>query len=293
MRTLLACSALLLLPLSALAADAPCKFTEARQLSLQPGDADTVVFEVNQHDLRLTAGNGTGTLAGRACASTAEALPQLTLSQRRDGNKLVVSLRREGQNHFNLGQNYAWLDISGSVPANLRVQLKVGSGDAQITGARSLSVDVGSGDAIATGTRGSVHASVGSGDLNIDGAATVDLLALGSGDVQIHNVERDARIGSIGSGDLELRDIGGNLRLDRLGSGDVKARTVRGNAEFGTSGSGDIDVRAVGGNVTVASHGSGDVDVDDVAGNLTVHRSGSGSVTHRNVRGTVSLPRGK
>jgi hypothetical protein len=59
MRSLLACSALLLLPLSALAADAPnCKFTAARALKLDVAGAKTVVFEVNQHDLKVVASAG-------------------------------------------------------------------------------------------------------------------------------------------------------------------------------------------------------------------------------------------
>lgn len=293
MRTLIACSALLLLPLSALASDAPCKFTENRELALDVGNAKTLVLEVNQHDLRVSASPGAGRLTGRACASTAQWLPQLTLTQQRSGDTLVVSLRREGRNSYTTGQNYAWLDISGSIPDNVLVQLKVGSGDAHITNAQALSVDLGSGDVVANGTRGRIHASVGSGDLDIDGAESLDLLGLGSGDVNVAGIRRDVRVGSIGSGDLGLRDIGGNLKVDTLGSGDVQARTVGGNAEFGVSGSGDIDLKAVAGNVSVGNHGSGDVGVDDVGGNLTVSRSGSGGVRQRNVRGTVSLPRGK
>ena len=65
MRSLLACSALLLLPLSALAADAPnCKFTAARALKLDVAGAKTVVFEVNQHDLKVVASAGGGQLDG-------------------------------------------------------------------------------------------------------------------------------------------------------------------------------------------------------------------------------------
>ncbi|KAG1556123.1 hypothetical protein G6F50_012771 [Rhizopus delemar] len=93
MRSLLACSALLLLPLSALAADAPnCKFTAARTLKLDVGGARAVVFEVNQHDLKLVASKGGGQLDGRACASSQEWLDQLGLDQRKGGDKLVLRL---------------------------------------------------------------------------------------------------------------------------------------------------------------------------------------------------------
>lgn len=293
MRTLLACATLMLLPLSALANDAPCKFTENRDLKLDLAGAKTVVLEVNQHDLHVVAGSGPAQLSGRACASSADWLRDLTLTQQRSGDKLVVSLRREGKQGIVIGDNYAWLDIRGSVPADVMVQLKVGSGDAHVEGARSLSVNVGSGDADVLRTQGSVHAAVGSGDLLIDGADSLDLLSLGSGDAKVSNIRRDVSVGSIGSGDLDVRDVGGNLAIRTIGSGDADARQVRGNVEIGVVGSGDVELRDVGGNLLVGSHGSGGIKADGVGGNLTVQRSGSGDVRHSGVRGTVTLPRGK
>ena len=100
---------------------------------------------MNQHDLKVVASKGGGQLDGRACASSQEWLDQLVLDQRKEGDKLVVSLRREGRDSgISLGSSYAWLDIRGSVPDNLPLQLKVGSGDASVDNAQSLSVDVGS-----------------------------------------------------------------------------------------------------------------------------------------------------
>lgn len=293
MRTLLACTTLMLLPLSALANDAPCRFTENRDLQLDLGGAKTLVIEVNQHDLHVEAGSGPARLSGRACASNADWLRDLTLTQRHSGDKLVVSLRREGKRGLVVGNNYAWLDIRGSVPADVMVQLKVGSGDAHIEGAKSLSVDLGSGDADALRTQGSVHATVGSGDLLVDGAESLNLLSVGSGDANVSNIRRDVTVGSIGSGDVDLRDIGGDLRIDSIGSGDTDVRQVRGNVEIGVVGSGDTGLRDITGNLRVGSHGSGDIKADGVGGNLTVERSGSGDVRHSGVRGTVSLPRGK
>lgn len=295
MRSLLACSALLLLPLSALAADAPnCKFTAARALKLDVARAKTVVFEVNQHDLKVVASAGGGQLDGRACASSQEWLDQLVLDQRKVGDKLVVSLRRDGrQSGISLGNSYAWLDIRGSVPDNLPLQFKVGSGDASVENAQSLSVDVGSGDAVARGTRGSIHAAVGSGDLNIDGGSSLNLLSLGSGDVTVRNISGDASTGTVGSGDLKITDVRGNARLDTVGSGDIEFKRVQGNVEVGVVGSGGVDLADIGGNVHVRSHGSGDIHVDGVRGTLTVDHSGSGDVDHRNVSGRVTLPRSK
>lgn len=289
MRTLIACTALLL-PLSAFADEPQCRFNAPRDLALDLRGAKTVVLEVNQHDLRIDAGKGPPRLSGRACASDADALKALTLTQTLVGDKLVVSLRDEAKRTWSTGSNYAWLDITGSVPDNVAVQLKVGSGDAQISGAKSLSVDVGSGDAIARNTAGSVYSAVGSGDLDVDGAASVNLLSLGSGDVKLLNVRGDVAVGTVGSGDLQLRDVGGNLSIDTVGSGDIEARSLRGNVVVATVGSGDLELKGVGGTVHVRRHGSGSVTVDGATG-LTVDRSGSGDVTHRNVTGTISVPR--
>lgn len=293
MRILPALLSLLLMPLPALASDAHCRFTEARQLPLQLAGAKTVVFEVNQHDLDLRAGGGTASLSGRACASSAELLRDLSVTQRRDGDTLTVHLQRDGRRAALGGQAYAWLDIHAGIPDDVRVQLKVGSGDARVEGARSLSIDLGAGDVDALHTRGSVHAAVGSGDLVVDGAGSLALLGLGSGEAKASAISGDVSVGSIGSGDFSLRDAGGSLRIDTVGSGDVDVRQLRGDVGIGVVGSGDVQLRGIGGRVRVGSHGSGDITVNDVGGALVVERSGSGDIRHRDVRGTVSLPRGK
>lgn len=290
----LAVASLLLLPLSALAAEPQCKFNEPRELKLDLAGARAVVFEVNQHDLVLVAGPGAAQLNGRACASNADWLRQLTVTQQKVDGKLVVRLQREGRDHISVGGNsHAYLDLRGSVPDNVLVQLKVGSGDASVSGAHSLSADVGSGDVSLRDIKGLVTAAVGSGDVELDGAGSLNLLSVGSGDFKARNVRGNAKVGNVGSGDLGLTGVQGNVALGEIGSGDVDLRQVKGSVTIGTVGSGDVDIRGAGGNVSVERHGSGDVTVHDVGGSLTVSRSGSGEVRHGNVSGPVNLPRGK
>lgn len=289
----LAVASLLLLPLTALANEPQCKFNEPRDLKLDLAGAKAVVFEVNQHDLVLQAGPGASQLSGRACASNADWLRELTVTQQKVGDKLVVRLQRENRSINIGGSHYAYLDMRGSVPDTVLVQLKVGSGDASVTGAHSLSADVGSGDIKLTGIKGLVTAAVGSGDVDLDGAGALNLLSVGSGDFKARGIRGDARIGSIGSGDLGLDGVGGNVTLDVVGSGDTELRQVKGNVSVGTVGSGDTDLRDIGGNVSIGRHGSGDITARDIGGNLRVDNSGSGDVRHSNVRGQVQLPRGK
>jgi len=264
--------ALALLPASAFAEE-HCKFSQPQALELDLAGVKAVVFEVNSHDLRLQAGPGAkGALSGRACASSQDLLGQLSLGQHKSGDKLTVTLERKQPGlNFNLGSTYAWLDIAGTLPDTLLVQLKVGSGDATLGGARAMSADVGSGDVKVRDIGGLASVAVGSGDVELDNVGTLHLLSVGSGDVQARGVRGEAKVGSIGSGDLQLRDVRGAVSIDSIGSGDVELDGVQGAVTLGTLGSGDLDVRG--------------------AASLSVRRRGSGSIDHRDVRGSVDLPK--
>ena len=264
--------ALALLPGVALA-DEHCKFSQPQAMDLALAGVKAVVFEVNSHDLRLQASPGArAALSGRACASSQDLLGQLSLTQEKVGDKLVVRLQRESRGlNIGFGSSYAWLDITGTLPDTLLVQLKVGSGDASLSGAQAMSADVGSGDVKARDIKALATAAVGSGDIELDNVGALHVVSIGSGDVRVGRVRGDARVGSIGSGDLELRDVQGNVEIDSIGSGDADIGGVRGTVGLGALGSGDLRVRDAGG--------------------LRVRHSGSGSIDHSGIRGTVELPK--
>ena len=264
--------ALALLPGVALA-DEHCKFSQPQAMDLALAGVKAVVFEVNSHDLRLQASPGArAALSGRACASSQDLLGQLSLTQEKVGDKLVVRLQRESRGlNIGFGSSYAWLDITGTLPDTLLVQLKVGSGDASLSGAQAMSADVGSGDVKARDIKALATAAVGSGDIELDNVGALHVVSIGSGDVRVGGVRGDARIGSIGSGDLELRDVQGNVDIASIGSGDADVGAVRGTVTLGTLGSGDLRVRD--------------------AGSLRVRHTGSGSVDHSGIRGAVELPK--
>ncbi|MPS36645.1 DUF4097 domain-containing protein [Stenotrophomonas acidaminiphila] len=264
--------ALALLPGVALA-DEHCKFSQPQAMDLALAGVKAVVFEVNSHDLRLQASPGArAALSGRACASSQDLLGQLSLTQEKVGDKLVVRLQRESRGlNIGFGSSYAWLDITGTLPDTLLVQLKVGSGDASLSGAQAMSADVGSGDVKARDIKALATAAVGSGDIELDNVGALHVVSIGSGDARVGGVRGDARVGSIGSGDLELRDVQGNVEIDSIGSGDADIGGVRGTVGLGTLGSGDLRVRDAGG--------------------LRVRHSGSGSIDHSGIRGTVELPK--
>lgn len=264
----------LLLPFAAQAQEAQCRHSEPRQLELDMDGVRTVMFEIGNNKLRLDAASGAaGAIGGRACASNDDWLEDLKIEQRRDGDSLHVRLHRDRQvRGIFLGRNYAYLDLSGSVPDDVLVQLKVGSGDAWLTGASAMSADVGSGDVEARRIVGLAAAKVGSGDIGLDDVGSLNVLAIGSGDVEAGNVRGDVEVGSIGSGDFDLHRADGDVRIGSIGSGDAELRAIGGSVRINSIGSGDIRARGVGGDLTVSSKGSGSVRYEDVAGQVDVPR---------------------
>ncbi|MBE2291066.1 MAG: DUF2807 domain-containing protein [Xanthomonadaceae bacterium] len=264
---------LLLVPVAAMASD-NCKHSAPRSLALDLAGVKTIRVETQQHDVRLRAAPGAShALQGRACASKPEWLADLTVTQERQGDTLVVRARREREGGLSglFGNNYAWLDLSGTVPEGVPVQLVVGSGDGALEGAAAAGVEVGSGDAKLRGIRGPVTAKVGSGDIEVDGAASLKVLSIGSGDIKARNIGGDVGVGSIGSGDFELDGARGDVKIGSIGSGDADLRNVSGAVRVDSIGSGDLDVRG--------------------AASLSVGSIGSGEASHHDVRGAINLPR--
>src|SRR5690606_27808068 len=264
----------LLLPLAAAAAEPQCEHSQPRDLQLDMTGVKTVVFDIGANDLDVRAAAKPGNrVEGRACASRENDLSRLVLSQQRSGDRLVVTAKREDRlGGLFTGSQYAYMKLQASVPDDIAVQLKVGSGDASVEGARSARIDTGSGDVQANRIRGELAASLGSGDLKADDIGSLDLA-------------------SVGSGDAVIRNVGGPSRIGSIGSGDVSIRSTRGPVEVGSVGSGDLDLEDIGGSITVGSIGSGDIEVDGARGDLTVRSSGSGDVDPRGVTGRVDLPR--
>lgn len=266
---LLTAIVLLLSPTLAIA-DERCEFTEPRSLELDLAGARSVQFLVNSHDLHLRAVPGNAvSLSGRACASGADRLKSLQVSQRREGDRLIVELLDTRPRGLSLRNHSAFLDIQATVPDRLLVLLDIGSGDVWASGGNA--VGVGSGDAAISNVNGRVTAKVGSGDLKLRNIGPLKLLGVGSGDVIARDIRGPVEIGSVGSGDLKLA-------------------TVKGPVEIGSIGSGDVSITTVEGSVTVASIGSGDLKIENVSGDLSLQRKGSGDLRHRDVRGKVSLP---
>lgn len=245
-------AALLFAPLAAFGA--PCKFEAPRNLQLDLAGVRGVQIELHSHTLHLAGSSSAKGLAlnGRACASDKSALDNLLITQRREGDQLLLDIG--GNHHFSVslfGSSYANLEVTAQLPVGMPVTLSVGSGDAEVSGLQQLQSNVGSGDLHVRQVSGKFGVSVGSGDVDATDVGSLALGSVGSGDVKATGVRGDATLGSIGSGDVVLRKIGGSVHADTLGSGDLTVSDVTGDFSLGAKGSGDVSHTGVKGKVSV------------------------------------------
>lgn len=247
-------AALLLAPSASFAGNS-CKYEAPRNLQLDLAGVRGIQIDVHSQELHLTGSGGQQglTLSGRACASSQAVLDKLQVTQRRDGDQLLIDIGGNGGFSYNLfGTNsYSSLEVTMQLPASLPVTLRVGSGDAEVSGIGQLQANVGSGDLNVRNLRGKFGASVGSGDIEASAIGSLDLGSVGSGDFTVEGVSGDARVGSIGSGDVTLKKVAGTVHADTLGSGDLVVSDVGGDFSLGAKGSGDVSHSGVKGKVSV------------------------------------------
>lgn len=245
-------AALLLAPLASYADE--CKYEAPRNLTLDLAGVREVQIELHSHDLHITGNAGAkgGSVTGRACASDKELLDDLTVTQHREGDRLIIEAGNRGRTVISLFKSsYTSLKLDAQLPSQIPVVLNVGSGDAWVTGMQRLTSKVGSGDLHVNQIAGPFSSSVGSGGVDVHDVGSLDIGSVGSGDVKVDTVRGDARVGSVGSGDVTIRNVSGSVRVDTLGSGDLGVHDVHGDFSLGAKGSGDVSHSGVQGKVSV------------------------------------------
>lgn len=241
---------LLALPGLASAAD-NCKFQAARNLSLNLAGVRSVVIETGPYDFHVKAGSG-ARANGRACASSQDMLDRLQLTQRRDGDRLIVGVESDRNSWSGkwMRGDYASLDVDITLPGSMPLHMAVGSGDGDVAGIAKITSNVGSGDLTVRGAD-NLEARIGSGDIKAENIGQVQLEAVGSGDFEATNIRGDVRIGVIGSGGVDLRKVGGSVEARNIGSGDLSVATVGGGLRVAHVGSGSVDHQDVKGRVDI------------------------------------------
>lgn len=223
-----------------------CDQTAPRQAELPAGGVSVVSVKAAGGWLKIVGVPGLTAVRARgtACASTRELLEEIRLTADRQGStaRIEVDIPEWKGRH-----GTARLDLAIEVPLRMNLDVTDGSGDIDIEGVGSLTVDDGSGSMRIRNTSGPVNIEDGSGDLvleNIGGAVEID----------------------DGSGSIEVREVAGSVRIDDS-SGGIMVREVRNSVVIDDS-SGGIDVAGVGGDFLVRSDGSGGVDYADIRGQV-------------------------
>ena len=192
-------------------------------------------------------------IRGKACASDADRLEDVTLETDREGSTIVVRAniqdKKWSEQNWS-GNAYARLDVVVEVPEALAAEIEDGSGELDLSNLGDVRIRDGSG-----GIVGNDMASVHIED---------------------------------GSGEIELSDIRGEVDIED-GSGEIDLTRVDGGIVI-EDGSGEITVRECKSSVRISDQ-SGSISVRDVAGYFVVDDDGAGSIDYDNVRGRVDVPR--
>lgn len=261
-----------LLLASPLALAHDCQFSAERHLDLDPAGLSALRIELGASDLDVR-GDAAATrieVRAKACASDQARLDELQIEQHYDGGKAVVRAAQHATHIGFFGHQYAYLDFTVRVPAQLALEVDSGSGDTRAENLASLDYRSGSGDLNLDGAAGAVTVAVGSGDVVASHVGSVKVERSGSGDLRVADVRGDAAVGHVGSGDLSFSDVHGSVRIDSVGSGDLVADRIGGDVYVGSIGSGDVTAKTVGGSFIVRAAGSGDIRHSGVAGKVEV-----------------------
>jgi hypothetical protein len=269
MKTLLLILALV--PSLALAQN--CRHEADRNLDIPRAGAKSIDFDLASADVEIEGVPGLAgvEVRGRACASEEARLAEMTVEQRREGERIVVVAReghKGGVTWF--GNGYSGLRLKVRVPVDLAVKIDSASGDARVDHVAALDFNASSGDLVVSDVAGSVTVGVSSGDVRGDHIGPLTVRHTSSGDITVRDIRGDAHVGAVGSGDIRLTGVHGQVTLERAGSGDITLREVERDVTIGPIGSGDLDVDGVGGNLSLASRrDSDDIRYRHVAGKVS------------------------
>ena len=221
--------------LAVAAENSECKLAGERAATSALTGVESVRIDAEAGDLHVNGVANAQSIdaRGKACASTDKMLDGIKLELVLEGTVLHVSATTPGGSVFHIGRSqYATLDLTVTLPANLPVKV--------------------------TDT---------SGDLEVAGVLDLDLTDT-SGDILVHDIAQNVVIDD-SSGDLVVTDVTGNVTL-KDGSGDIKVQHVGGKVEITSDGSGDIDIDQVEHGLTVLADGSGEINFSRVHGAIQI-----------------------
>jgi hypothetical protein len=264
-------------PAAALADD-HCDFRADRGAGADAAGVVKIVIRAGAGDLKVRGAADARRIdaKGTACAGKQPLLEQLQVTVRREGNVVYVeTLLPQDQEGWSWGKNeYAYIDLTVTLPANIAVEAVDSSGDATFEDLKSLSVQDSSGDLGIARIAGAVEVGDSSGDLEIEKVGSARVRD-SSGDIDIDDVRTDVVVENDSSGDIEIAQVDGSVTVDNDSSGSIRAEDVRGNVTVNNDSSGDIFAGRVKGDFTVKSDSSGSIGHADIGGKISVPRDGN------------------
>jgi hypothetical protein len=267
-RSFLALSVTLILPVTAPAWDAGCRFKADRAAGVEAAGVQKVVIRAGAGEMKVIGRGSAVRIEGRgvACASTQELLDATRLHVRREGNTVVVETAMAHGEH----DGHSYLDLGIALPSGLPVEATDSSGDAVFEDLAALTLQDSSGDLDVRRVSGLVDVGDSSGDIDVVSVGSVRL--------------RDS------SGDIEVQEVRGDVEVELDSSGDIRILSADGGVRVRQDSSGSIRVEDVQGSVQVDSDSSGDIHASRVRGDFTVSEDSSGTIGHEAIGGRVRVP---
>jgi hypothetical protein len=228
-----------------------CQYTAPRSVNAATAGVSRIVIIGRAGSLRVNGRAGAGEVraTGTACVSGRALLDQTQLVAQRSGSELRIEAVVAGDTGM---FQHASLDFEVSLPNNIPVTVRDGSGELWISNTAELTVDDGSGALEIRDVAGNLDVTDGSGEMTITHV----------------------------TGDVRIVDESGSITVEHVG----------GSVTIPSDSSGSVDIHDVKRNVTIESKGSGSVFVADVGGDFHVGHKGSGGVSYERVAGHVEVP---
>lgn len=208
-----------------------CAQAASRRVTAPAAGVTRIVVIGRAGSLKVNGQNGTDVVAsGTACASDKELLNRVQLLARRHGSELEIEAAIPESLGF--GWSNASLDFEVTLPTNVPLTVKDGSGSLEISNVGALDVTDGSGSLEIRGVHGNLKVRDGSGEVRIEDVSGDVEIVDGSGSIDIRNVQRSVRIDEDGSGSIDVAGVKGDFVVERDGSGGIDYSRVAGKVSI-------------------------------------------------------------
>lgn len=208
---------------------------------------------------------------GSACAGDDKILDQIRLESRRTGDTIFIKTSiPEGRATRLWMDSSALLDLTVVMPASVAVDIEDSSGDLELSGVRSATVEDGPGEINISNIGGDLSVSDSSGDIRIERVAGNLSVKDSSGEIKIEEVRGNVDVPIDSSGGIQIERVGGKVHIGNDSSGDIAVSQVQGDAVIDSDSSGDIKVEQIGGSFTVGADASGEVNYNRISGKVRI-----------------------